>query len=95
MPHCHYRHHYLIIILGDFIILVDDSPKTLVSQFLEVFSIILSLCQPGGTAVKCASSASVAWGSSVRIPGTDMAPFVKPCCGRRPTYSVEEDGHGY
>src|SRR3712207_8734908 len=22
------------------------------------------------------------------------APLVKPCCGRRPTYKVEEDGHG-
>ena len=24
---------------------------------------------------------------------TDMAPLGKPCCGRRPTYKVEEDGH--
>ena len=23
-----------------------------------------------------------------------MAPLIKPCCGRRPTYEVEEDGHG-
>ena len=23
------------------------------------------------------------------------APLVKPCCGRCPTYKVEEDGHGY
>ena len=48
----------------------------------------------GGTAVKFAHSASVARGSPVRIPGVDMAPLVKPCCGRRPTYKVEEDGHG-
>ena len=28
-------------------------------------------------------------------PGADMAPHGKtPCCGRRPTYKVEEDGHG-
>ena len=44
--------------------------------------------------VKCTRSASVAWGSSVRIPGADMAPLGKPYCGRHPTYKVEEDGHG-
>ena len=33
-------------------------------------------------------------GSLVQIPGADMAPFGTPCCGRRPTYKVEEDGHG-
>ena len=49
---------------------------------------------PGGTAVKCAHSASEAWGSLVRIPGVDMAPLGTPCCGRRPIYKVEEDGHG-
>ena len=26
--------------------------------------------------------------------GADMAPLGTPCCGRRPTYKVEEDGHG-
>ena len=45
--------------------------------------------------VKCTRSALAAWGSLVRIPGTDMAPLVKPCCGRHPTYKVEEDGHGF
>ena len=39
-------------------------------------------------------SASAAQGSPIRIPGVDMAPLGKPCCGRRPTYKVEEDGHG-
>ena len=49
---------------------------------------------PGGAAVKCASSASATRGSLVRIPGTDMALLVEPCCGRNPTQKVEENGHG-
>ena len=48
----------------------------------------------GGALVKFAHSASAAQGLPVWIPGTDLAPLVKPCCGRRPTYKVEEDGHG-
>ena len=47
----------------------------------------------GGAEVKYAHSASAALGSSVWIPGVDMASLGKPCCGRRPTYKVEEDGH--
>ena len=47
-----------------------------------------------GTAVKFTLSISGARGSPVRIPGADMAPPGKPCCGRRPTYKVEEDGKG-
>ena len=31
---------------------------------------------------------------AVQIPGADMAPLGTPCCGRCPTYKVEEDGHG-
>ena len=38
--------------------------------------------------------ASVARGSPVWISGEDMAPLGTPCCGRRPTYKAEEDGHG-
>ena len=48
----------------------------------------------GGAVVKCAHSALVAWGSPVRILGVDMALLGEPCCGRRPTFKVEEDGHG-
>ena len=43
--------------------------------------------------VKGARSDSAAQGSPVWILGTDMAPLVKPCCGRHPTCKVEEDGH--
>ena len=38
--------------------------------------------------------ASVAQGSPIWILGAGMAPLGKPFCGRRPTYKVEEDGHG-
>ena len=49
---------------------------------------------PSGAAVEFTLSASAAWGSPSRIPGVDMARLSKPCCGRRPTYKVEEDEHG-
>ena len=48
--------------------------------------------QPGDAAVKCTRSALAAPGSPVRILGADMALLGKPCCGRHPTYKVE-DGH--
>ena len=47
-----------------------------------------------GAVIKFAHSASAAWGSLVQIPGAGMALLGKPCCGRRPTSKVEEDGHG-
>ena len=49
---------------------------------------------PGGAAIKCARSASASHGSLVQIPAVDMALLGTPCCGRRPTHKVEEDGHG-
>ena len=50
--------------------------------------------QPSGAAVGCTHSASVARGSPVQILGADTALLGKPCFGWRPTYKVEEDGHG-
>ena len=40
---------------------------------------------PGGAAVKFTCSDLAAQGSLVWIPGADMAPLSKPCCGRHPT----------
>ena len=50
--------------------------------------------RPRGTAIEFSRSDLAALGSRVRIPGADMAPLVKPCYGRCPTYKVEEDRHG-
>ena len=47
-----------------------------------------------GAVVKFACSASVVRGSLVGIMGANVAPLGTPCCGRRPTYKVKEDGHG-
>ena len=58
-----------------------------------VFLNLVAGGQPSGSVVKFAHSASVGRGSPVQIPGADMAPLGKPCCGRCPTYKVEEDGH--
>ena len=49
---------------------------------------------PGGVAVKFPHSSWAARGSPVRILGSDLLTAVKTCCGRRPTYKIEEDGHG-
>ena len=68
--------------------------KSYSDQRLNIKNKLQSRGKPGGAAVKYARSASAAHGSLVRIPGADMAPLGKPCCGRRPRYKVEEDGHG-
>ena len=43
--------------------------------------------QPGGVVIKFAHSTSLAWVRRFR------SLLVKPCCGRCPTYKIEEDGH--
>ena len=66
-------------------------------QYLDILGLkkhCLSGGGPGSGAVKFAHSASAAQGPLVRIPGEDMAPLLKLCCGSCPTYKVEEDGHG-
>ena len=42
--------------------------------------------------VKCACSTWAARGLLVQISDADMAPLGMPCCGRRLTHKVEEDG---
>ena len=50
--------------------------------------------QPRSTAVKFAHSASMARVQGFRSQRTWIyALLIKPCCGRRPIYKVEEDGH--
>ena len=48
----------------------------------------------GGAVAEFACSPLTARGSLVQILGADMASLGRPCCGRHPTYKVEEDGHG-
>ena len=50
--------------------------------------------QLDGIVVKFARSALVAWGSQVRILGTDVAPLIKPHFGSIP-HKIEEDWHRY
>ena len=51
--------------------------------------------QPGGTAVKFAHATSLQPGVHWFDPGCGHGTaWQKPCCGRRPMYKVEEDGHG-
>ena len=61
---------------------------------MQILRVVIPWGGPGGAAVKCAHSASVAQRSPVPIPGSDKAQLDKPCCGRHPTYKVEEAGHG-
>ena len=46
--------------------------------------------RPGGVVVKFLHSALAAWGLQVQIPGVDLAPLVKPCCGSI-THKIEDD----
>ena len=50
---------------------------------------------PGGTVVKFACPASVAWGSRVQIQGADLHTAHQAMLWQHPTYKIEEDWHGY
>ena len=69
-------------------------PSVLKSSWLHLDLRMAIWRWPRGAAVKFAHSALAAHGPLVRIPGAAMALLIKPRCGRRPTYKVEEDGHG-
>ena len=44
-------------------------------------------------AVMLMHSASLAQGLQVQIPSVDICTAHQACCGRSPTYKIEEDGH--
>ena len=48
--------------------------------------------RPGGTVVEFVHSALATWALRVHIPGVDLAPLDKPCCGGIPC-KIEEDWH--
>ena len=48
--------------------------------------------QPSDVVVEFTCWTSAAQGSQVQIPGTDLAPFVKPWCSGIPQ-KIEEDWH--
>ena len=48
---------------------------------------------PSGVVVKFSCSALASRGLKVQIPGTDLAPLVKPHCGNIP-HKIEEEWHG-
>ena len=70
--------------------------KCLLPQNLEMILFSKRLVyrgQPDGIVVEFMCSALVAWGSQVLIPGADLAPLIKPCCGGIPGKKMEEDWH--
>ena len=46
--------------------------------------------QPSGIVVKFMHSTLAAWCSHFQIPGVDLTPLIKPCCGGIP-HEIEED----
>ena len=106
---CHrqkiFKHNILLIILKMYIIFWKGFLRFLSRIQLNFFfnlSITMLIKekqqggQPGGTAQRLSLHAPlkrprVGWFRSWVL---NYPPLVKPCCGRRPTYKVEEDGHG-
>ena len=65
------------------------------NTFTSIFSLSLNKNSVrAGPVAQRLSAHVLLWRPGVRILGADIAPLGKPCSGRRPTYKVEEDGHG-
>ena len=58
---------------------------------LPVNKILTIWGQAGGVVVKFSHSTSVAWGSWVQIPGTDLDTAHQAMLWWHPTYKVKED----
>ena len=77
-------HYYLYRVQADF---CGHILKECVAQlFFKIKSTrVIRRGRPGSAMVKSACSALAAQVLLVRIPGADMAPLGKTCCGRHPT----------
>ena len=62
------------------------------ANMLQINLLLNSRVWPGGMVVKFTCSALVAWASLVWAWTYTL--LIKPCCGRRPTCKIEEDGQG-
>ena len=74
--------NYVLIIALVFILLAGATSVALKTRAIGG--------EPCGVVVKFMHSASAAQGLGVWIPGMDLAPLVKPCCGGIPC-KTEED----
>ena len=93
--HFYHLAHCFILSLDFGVIIIYVNLKNTASKFVVIKN-LKSQGRPGGAVVKFARSASWRPGFPGSDPGCGhgMAPLGMPCCGRRPIYKVEEDGHG-